>query len=430
MTFREAVGALRDRIAKLRKRIAERNLPNGLEFRPEPPTTRLNRRAFIVVGIVLVAVLLSAVATLVENDRRLRAAQAVAPRPAPAPEPFWRSQPDGVAMPPRAASGASVVEVPPEPERPLILDEKPPLGLGTASGHGEDEARLRRAYEAAPIVGGFRKSRPESAQPARLVGQNNAPQAALAGDTAVRTLAAAQSLAREPDPTLAQNNQAAKREFLEKASLAREEEVNGHLLVPPLSPYEVTAGAIVPAVLITDANSDLPGMMTARVRENVYDSATGDHLLIPQGTLITGVYDSVVTYGQERLLVAWQRLIFPDGTNLNLGSMPGVDDQGGAGFRDQVERHMLRVFGSATLLSVISGGLQLSQGGIGTQNASRSPDMGETLSAALGQNLGEAASQMIRRNLSVQPSIEIRPGYRFHVFVRKDLVFPGPYSGA
>jgi type IV secretion system protein VirB10 len=207
-------------------------------------------------------------------------------------------------------------------------------------------------------------------------------------------------------------------------------EVNPHEVAPPLSPFEITTGTIIPAVLLTEANSDLPGLLTARVRENVYDSATGEHLLIPQGTVITGAYDSVVTYGQERLLVAWQRLLFPDGTKLNLGSMPGVDALGAAGFEDQVNHHYLRIFGGATLLSVISAGLQISQGGADYSNTTERQNLTDTLGAALGQNLGEAASQLIRRNLNVQPKIEIRSGYRFNVFVRKDLVFRGPYGQA
>ena len=138
------------------------------------------------------------------------------------------------------------------------------------------------------------------------------------------------------DPTLLQNNQAAKKAFLDSAGISEDEETNPHLVREAISPYEVTAGMIVPAVLVTQGDSDLPGLMTGRVRENVYDSATGRHLLIPQGTTLVGIYDSVVTFGQQRLLVAWQRLIFPDGTKLNIGGMPGTDLMGAAGFHDHV----------------------------------------------------------------------------------------------
>jgi type IV secretion system protein TrbI len=425
------LGAIGSVIARLRKRIAERKLPDGLELRPEPSTTRLNRRALVVLGTVLVGAILGAVATLVENNDRLRSAQEEAPKSNPVPEPFWRSQPDGVAVPSGPPGPeATVQERPSETEQPGSLEEKPPLSIGSATGQDELEARRRRAYEAPPLVGGFRHARPEQTQEANVPARGTARINDTSGDSAQRILAAAQGLAREPDPTVAQNNQVAKREFLDKATVTRDEQVNAHLVTQPLSPYEVTAGAVVPAVLVTGASSDLPGMVTARVRENVYDSITGSHLLIPQGTVITGVYDSVVTYGQDRLLVAWQRFIFPDGNQLNVSSMPGVDDEGAAGFEDQVDRHMLRVFGSAALLSAIGGALQISQGSSPQLITSQQQDLRQTLAAALGQNFGEAASQMIRRNLNVQPSIEVRAGYRFHIFVKKDLIFPGPYTGA
>jgi type IV secretion system protein TrbI len=183
-------------------------------------------------------------------------------------------------------------------------------------------------------------------------------------------------------------------------------------------------------VLVTQGDSDLPGLMTGRVRENVYDSATGRHLLIPQGTTMIGVYDSVVTFGQERLLVAWQRLIFPDGTKLNIGGMPGTDWIGAAGMHDQVDRHYASIFGGSLLLSVITAGVTLSQQGnnaSAVNQGSTRDQVKNTLATALGQNLGEVASQMLRRQMNVQPTIRIRPGYRFNVLVNKDLIFEGPY---
>jgi type IV secretion system protein VirB10 len=233
------------------------------------------------------------------------------------------------------------------------------------------------------------------------------------------------------DPTELQNNQAGKKAFLAGAKLAEEDETNPYLVREAISRFEVTAGMILPAVLITQGDSDLPGLMTGRVRENVYDSATGKHLLVPQGTTIVGIYDSVVSFGQRRLLVAWQRLIYPDGTKLNIGGMPGTDLIGAAGFHDQIDRHYKRVFGSALLLSVITAGVTLSQddttsGGRGDDQSSRQ-QIKNTLATALGQNLGDVASEMIRREMNVQPTLKIRPGYRFNVFVNKDLIFEGPY---
>jgi type IV secretion system protein VirB10 len=241
--------------------------------------------------------------------------------------------------------------------------------------------------------------------------------------------AVAAALPREEDPVVGQNLQREKQAFLRDAALAPDDEVLPHRVRPPLSPYEVMAGALLPAVLITEANSDLPGQLIAQVRENVYDTATGAHLLIPQGTRAIGVYDSLVAFGQERVLVAWQRLIFPDGSSLNLGSMPGTDPAGAAGFHDRVDHDYLRTFGSAFLLSAISAGVQLSQGTFGSgDGAGDTEDLREILAAALGQNLGELATENTRRNLNVQPTLEVRSGYRFHIAVRKDLVLPGPYE--
>jgi type IV secretion system protein VirB10 len=421
-----AIGVL---IARVRRRIERWKLPEGLELHPQPVTTRLNRRAFLVLVVALAGVILAAVVTLEKNNERLHSTHANTPSSSPAAERFWRSEPDGVVVPPRGIDQETAVREPPsEPRVSGSPEVKPSLSLGNTSGQSEEEARRRRVYEAPPLVGGFHRVRAdlpqETSAPAHSMPGTNAP----AADSAQRILAAAQGLAREPDPTVAQNNQVAKREFLDKATVAQGEQVNAYAMTPPLSPYEVTAGAVVPAVLLTGANSDLPGMMTARVRENVYDSVTGGHLLIPQGTVITGVYDNVVTHGQERLLVAWQRLIFPNGNQLNIGAMPGVDEEGAAGFDDRVDRHMLRVFGSAALLSVISGALQISQGASPQTITSQREDLRQTMAAALGQNFGQAASEMIRRNLNVQPSIEVRAGYRFNVFVKKDLIFTGPYG--
>jgi type IV secretory pathway VirB10-like protein len=415
---------------RLRAWRRQRKLPEGFELAPEPRTTRLNRRVLWLVGVLLVAVVSAAIATLSDTEARLREARAAKPRPQPAPEPFWKSEPDGVAvaMPtvpelePEAPE--TLAEVLPREQRP-IEDQEPSLVVPEDEDARGRKARLRRAYESPPIVSGFRRAvgSPSGAPATKTASARPAAAAAPAFDAQQW----ADAFTREPDPTVAQNNQAEKRGFLDGSGVAEDEEVNPHLPGPPRSPFEVVAGSIVPAVLVTAASSDLPGLLTARVRENVYDSATGAHLLIPQGTVVTGTYDSVVTYGQERLLVAWQRLLFPDGTKLNIGSMPGADAIGRAGFEDQIDRHYVRLFGSSALMSVISAGLQLSQGDRGGQGDEE--DLQETLSAALGQNLGETSAQLVRRNLNVQPSLEIRPGYRFNVLVRQDLIFRAPYGG-
>jgi len=194
----------------------------------------------------------------------------------------------------------------------------------------------------------------------------------------------------------------------------------------PRSPYELRAGFIVPAVLISGVNSDLPGQIVAQVSQDVFDTATGKWRLIPQGSRLVGQYSSDVAYGQSRVLVAWQRIVFPDGKAMDIGSMPGADSAGYAGFRDQVNNHYFRLFSSAFLMSGITAGIAMSQPqtlSLGTRQSASS-----AMSEALGQQLGQVTAQMIARNMNIAPTLEIRPGYRFNVIVTKDLTFSRPYK--
>ncbi len=224
------------------------------------------------------------------------------------------------------------------------------------------------------------------------------------------------------------NGQAAKRAFLADVRNQEPPDYLENSLLDPVARYELKAGTIIPAVLITGANSDLPGQLIAQVRESVRDSLTGNHILIPQGTKIIAVYDSVVTHGQRRLLVAGERLLFPNGQTLNLAGMPLVDLSGYAGMHDQVNQHLFQLFGTATLLSAISGGIQLSQGTFDNDRDNRESAR-EILAAALGQQLGTVTTEVLRRQIDVQPTLEIRPGYRFNIEVTQDIVLPGPYKG-
>ena len=192
----------------------------------------------------------------------------------------------------------------------------------------------------------------------------------------------------------------------------------------PRSPYELRAGFVVPATLISGINSDLPGQIMAQVAQNVYDTPTGNHLLIPQGSRLVGAYSSEVKYGQARVLVAWQRIVFPDGKAMDLGAMPGADSAGYAGLQDEVNHHYVRVFGSALLMSLITGGITYSQG----QSEADSVTTARTaLSESLGNQLGQVTAQMIAKNMAIAPTLEIRPGYRFNIVVTKDMTFSKPY---
>jgi type IV secretion system protein VirB10 len=194
---------------------------------------------------------------------------------------------------------------------------------------------------------------------------------------------------------------------------------------------EIKTGAVIPSIMVTGINSDLPGSIIAQVSQNVWDTASGRQLLIPQGSKLFGVYDSRVVYGQERVLVAWNRLIFPDGSAFTLGAMPGNDMAGYAGYTDEVNNHYLRIFGSAVLMSLISGGMAYTMDSLdasGNSGTDNTPSMQQEMASALAAQLGQATMQLLQKNLNIKPTLEIRPGYQFNVIVTKDLVFQKPYA--
>jgi len=198
----------------------------------------------------------------------------------------------------------------------------------------------------------------------------------------------------------------------------------------PRTPFVLRAGAVIPGIMISGVNPDLPGQIIGQVSQNVYDTATGKYLLFPQGTRLIGMYSNEVSYGQSSVLIAWQRLIFPDGKALDIDSMPGGDSAGFAGFHDQVNNHYLRLFGSALLMSGVVAGITYSQNPTqtGAFGQPTQPTAGSVMSAALGQELGQVTSQMIAKNLNIAPSLTIRPGYEFNVIVVKDMTFNKPYQ--
>ncbi|MDZ5459286.1 TrbI/VirB10 family protein [Azohydromonas lata] len=194
------------------------------------------------------------------------------------------------------------------------------------------------------------------------------------------------------------------------------------------TPYLLRAGKVsIPLILQKGINSELPGQIEAMVSRNIFDTRTGQHLLIPQGTVAQGAYSSEVVYGQARVLIAIQRLIFPDDSVMDLGAMPGADSEGYAGLKDRVDNHYVRIFGSAFLMSGVTAGIAYSQRS--SQNPYGAPTFSGALSEAVGQQLGQATAQMLNKNMNLAPTLQIRPGYRFTLVAAKDLRFPGPYKG-
>lgn len=189
-----------------------------------------------------------------------------------------------------------------------------------------------------------------------------------------------------------------------------------------ISPYEVKAGTYIPGILISGINSDLPGNIKGQVREDVYDTVTGNHLLIPKGTTLIGTYDSGITFGQNRALVIWQRLIFPNGKTILLDNMGGVDLSGYAGFKDKVDNHNLELFKAVILSSILGAGTAI----VSDDNNKENDWKGEAGRGA-GEQVIMIGNRLTDKLLALQPTITIRPGYRFNIMTHSDLILT-PYE--
>jgi len=205
-----------------------------------------------------------------------------------------------------------------------------------------------------------------------------------------------------------------------------------HIEHRPVSPYELMAGAVIPAVLTTSIQSDLPGQITAQVSRNIYDSQSGAYLLIPAGARLVGFYSDKVIAGQTRVGVDWTRIMMPNGAYINLGKMPGAGPSGKDGLHDLVNDHTWEIFKNALLMSIVDLGISVSQPGYGSaggygQTAVSPAQEGE---ASLMQTFGQAESNILQRYTNIAPTLTIRAGYQLNVAVTKDVVFPGPYSAA
>jgi type IV secretory pathway VirB10-like protein len=224
----------------------------------------------------------------------------------------------------------------------------------------------------------------------------------------------------------AQNGQDQKRAFIAQARNRVPDDYLHSVRTAPLTKFEIKAGSDLPATLEQSVNSDQPGEIRALVRENVFDTAAGNYVLIPQGSRLVGYYNSVVGYGQDGVQAVWDRVIFPDASSLDLNGMIGQDAKGEAGFRYAVDHHYARLLGFAVLTSLFSAGFQLSQNRPGTILAV--PSNGEVVAGAVGSQVSQLGMEITRRNLNVQPTIKIPAGYRFNVRVNRDIVFDTPYS--
>ncbi len=239
------------------------------------------------------------------------------------------------------------------------------------------------------------------------------------GGTAAAAVPTLPSLAPQGVPavpesaaTASQSDQSGKRAFLAQA--ANQRTVSAERLVAPASPSILQAGSIIPAALITGVRSDLPGQITAQVTQNVYDSPTGRILLIPQGARLLAEYDSEITAGQTRVLLAWDRLIMPDGRSIVLERQSGADGAGFAGLQDRVDQHWGNLFRAAAISTLLGVGVEL---GADSEN-----DLVRALRRGTQDTINQSGQQIVGRQLNVQPTLNVRPGHPLRVILTRDLV--------
>ena len=203
-------------------------------------------------------------------------------------------------------------------------------------------------------------------------------------------------------------------------------------LTAPTSPYEIKTGELIPAVLMSGIDSDLAGNITAIVSQDVYDSVKGKYLLIPKGSKIYGTYDSNILYGQNRLMLIWQRIILPNGYSINLETMQGIDITGQAGVKGKVNNHTLKLLRSIVLSSIfnfVSSGVSISAGkDIGKNgDVSATATLGKNVADDTSSKLQSAGDMIIERDLNQQPTIKVKAGTRFSIMVNNDMVLV-PYN--
>lgn len=384
-----------------------------LRGRPRP-VTRFNRKVLIGAAAVVCVVLFAATLIALEPFRlqpRGQGEELINTE--------RKSRAEGLDTMPRTYADVK----PPDLGPPLQGDIGPPvvkleneLGVGERGLRPNAEADAQRA-ERLRFARQAQQAREASVffqLSAKLAETQPVPSSAQATAAALQSPAATTGetlvLDRARDPSA----QGRKIEFLQ--TRAETDVINRHALQTPLSADSVLAGTVIAASLITGINSDLPGFVIAQVTEQVFDTVTGRRLLIPQGTKLIGKYDSVISFGQRRALVVWNRLILPDGSSIVIENLPATDARGYAGLEDEVDFHTWQLVKGAALSTLLSVGAE-----VGAADAADN----DTLSAtreAVQQNATRVGQDITDRNLNVQPTITIRPGWPLRILVRKDLV--------
>jgi type IV secretion system protein VirB10 len=295
-----------------------------------------------------------------------------------------------------------------------ILDHQGRLQEALPGDSGNADAQ-QAAQEAAAVrqrIAAEKKAARESGVMVQLAGTTKSASpvpVAADGGAAVPPVSATEPSLSANDP----NHQQRKNALVGRTN--REDDVNPHTLMAPVSAWTLQAGSVIAASLITGLNSDLPGLVTAQVTENVYDSVTGRNLLIPQGSRLIGSYDSVVAFGQRRALVVWQRIILTDGSSIRVDNVPATDASGYTGLADKVDFHTWQLLKGVALSTLLGVSSELALSG--------QSDLVQAIRMSMQDEVARAGNQVTQRNLGVQPTITIRSGTRVRLVVHKDLVF-------
>lgn len=387
--------------------------PDDLQLKAGPrPVTRINRRLLILVAAIGLAgiALLVLIALQPPSWRNAAPPELVTVETRPVTDRLSELPPsyDAAGSPLKPAPAPAAA---PKPEVPLLGN---PAGL---DGDALKSAIFFRLQLKEPPTKTDATPQVAASRSGPTAGAATYDPARVALRAAERAQALAAGDAAPPDTGAA--SQDGKLSFLKQSS-AREI-YNPHQLEKPASPYQLLAGSIIPASLLSGLNSDLPGFVIAQVTEHVFDSVTGRHLLIPQGSRLIGRYDSVVAFGQERALVIWQRIIRPDGASMVIDNLPATDTGGYAGLADQIDLHSWKLLKGVALATVLGVGSSLAFGA-----GSGDSDIISALREATGQTTNRAGQALVERNLGVQPTITIRPGWPLRVIVHKDLIL-NPY---
>jgi type IV secretion system protein TrbI len=397
--------------------------PETLELRARPqPVTRINRKVLIG-GAAVLLFLISAIVLVALKPPSLRIA---------GPQELFnvdhKSISDSLSKLPATYDG---VKVDKKVEAPKLAKGVPEL---TAVAGGDPVAEAERAEKArlARLAGQARESQvffrlqlkaPPREAPVAEPRPDPIPRprpSSADGDltalSALRAAERARAIAGGDLDGPANDSTADQTRKLTFLKSGPEKEIyNPHGLQRPASPYQLMAGTIIAASLVSGLNSDLPGFVIGQVTEHVYDTVSGRYLLVPQGSRLIGKYDNVVAFGQERALVVWQRIILPDGTSIVIDNLPATDTGGYAGLADQVDLHNWKLLKGVALATVLGVGSELAFG-------SSDSDLVKALQQSTQSTINRAGQRLVERNLNVQPTITVRPGWPLRVIVHKDLV--------